>query len=915
MSDSDNTDEPLLEVNNGVTPDAEDKPNKPKKGKGAKLKDKFKRSQRLSAGDISAIAPDDATAAKHLEELKKKDIEKSVTDQKAFERKELVKQFGLDEEAKHGLYNKVERLNDKYKSSGFGQSVDRLGKNMKTVGQGAEAMTEAALLETALYNMLMLLFELLFGAKKGVKKLPEGAKWLNANRKRQHLYSGALRRYAKEDHGKALKEADGLKKEIDDLKKERADLKAEKKELEEKNKTPPVSDAVLKRYGEIDERLKANKAEIGEKQGKYDAAMLRMAKAENTFKQHGDATKNEQWQKAMTEYKELLPKLSEASEKYKADKKIVENTPLLQQDAKRAELKLDKQKEDLGALKKKESALYDQMKDLEKSIGKTSAELAEMKKASDKDHKDGMTKGRDRADKIAQVEELASQKIDSMKKGEGLVNTKEALQKEQKGIKEAQAELKKIPDKDKTPEEKSQKAALDKRAAEIKGKLTNLDGKAKTLDNAVNKAQAKMDNFTMLTQEQKDKKLQKDPNLETKLKDKLQNAKDNQAAYQKQGTDLTARKEQLNTKLEAYPNLPDGDKKKTPERLEKLQNNLARVTRQLDKYNAESSGQIAQNKQATDNIQGNIVNLSKQLDSVKPPKPTADTPLVSVTNPGPNVTPTTPVPDQPRQRAQSAPVTNSNPNPTVTPVPQQPPQQPTGTAPIFSAHVEPPTKPKDLPTPPPQQQAQNIFTTNAVPSQVQPKPKKPPPPTPIGAVKTLDEMVEKYNKLPHPVPQDQLMNRFQSLMIEGSLVSQQNSMREFLDKNPVFRPTVDNVDSLTQRTRSLEMIFAKAYLDHLKSTDSNIRILTPEQALQVKAIANVAANDPETTSMLKASAEQRVNAKVQALSTSGAQIPEPKPEGEKVNIAGDFAIPEKDKAKDNKGTTADTTRKRSGSMK
>src|SRR5690606_6012611 len=157
------------------------------------------------------------------------------------------KQFGLDEEAKHDLYNKVERLNDKYKSSGFGQSVDRLGKNMKTVGQGAEAMTEAALLETALYNMLMLLFELLFGAKKGVKKLPEGSKWLNANRKRQHLNSSALRRYAKEDHGKALKEADGLKKEIDDLKKERADLKAERKELEEKNKTPPVSDAVLER--------------------------------------------------------------------------------------------------------------------------------------------------------------------------------------------------------------------------------------------------------------------------------------------------------------------------------------------------------------------------------------------------------------------------------------------------------------------------------------------------------------------------------------------------------------------------------------------------------------------------------------------------------------------------------------------
>ena len=56
-----------------------------------------------------------------------------------------------------------------------------------------------------------LLFELLFGAKKGISKLPDGVKWLNANRKREHLYSGAMRRYAKEDHGKALKDADVIR--------------------------------------------------------------------------------------------------------------------------------------------------------------------------------------------------------------------------------------------------------------------------------------------------------------------------------------------------------------------------------------------------------------------------------------------------------------------------------------------------------------------------------------------------------------------------------------------------------------------------------------------------------------------------------------------------------------------------------
>lgn len=924
MSDnSDNNVEPIL-TQEEPTPEEDNTLKKPKKGKMAKLKDKFKdRGSRksLSGGDIDALASNDEVSAKKLEtltspsdetpeETKKKDTEKTVTDQKAFERNEQLKRdLGIDEQQKHSFYQKIEKANDKYKSSGFGKSVDRLGRNMKTVGQGAEAMTEAALLETALYNMLMLLFELLFGAKKGVKKLPEGAKWLNANRKREHLYSGALRKYAKEDHGKALKEADGLKKEIEDLKKERADLKNERKEIQDKyDPLDSAPEDVKQRFEEIDKRLKENKTELKEKQGKYDDAMLKMAKAENTFKKHGDASKNEKWQKAMNEYKELLPKLQEARDKYKADKKIVDETPLLQRDAKRAELKLDEQKAGLTNLKKKEYALYDQIKGLEKKIGKTSAELEEMQKAANKDHSPGMDKGRERAQKIAEVEDLVSQRVESMKKGEGLENTKEALLKDQKEIKEAQAELKKIPDKDKTPEEKAQKAALDKKAAEVKGKLTNLDGKKATLDNAVNKAQAKLDKFPSLPEKQRDKKLKNDPDYVKKLTDKLEAAKLNQEKYQKLGNDLTERKEKLtekeaalDSKIKTMPEGSDAEKKSKQEAIEKheqVKGKLDRVTKQLDAYNAESSGQIAQNKQATDNLDSKISGINQQLNKMFPPKPeanvanTADTPIISVDNPTP-----------PRQRAQSAPVNLSQP----IPIPERPQSAPVnagGRGPIFETTVGPSNpQPMSVPrgpevTSPPQQPQQNpIFST---------KPE-------LTPAQVLSGMIDRYAKMDHPVPPDQLMDRFKNLMHEGAAISQQNSMRDFLETSPQFRPSTTNMNDDARRQHTLEIIFAKAYLDHLKSTNPNKRELTVQEAEQVKAIAKEVANNPETTSMLKASTQQRRDAAVQALST-GAQSA--KPEGEKINIPGDLANLDtnKNKGTDKKDATDKKDKRKSSSF-
>lgn len=893
---SDNTDEPLLEVSDGAAPDDENKPKKPKKAKAAKLKDAVKRAtgtKRLSDGDIGSIAPTEAESAKNLasltatsplaetpEETNKKDIEKTVTEQKAAERKAQLENLGINEEEKHKFNDKVKLANDKYKKSGFGKAADRLGKNMKTVGAGVEGMTEQALLETALYNMLMLLFELLFGAKKGIKKLPEGVKWLNANRKREHLYSGAMRRYAKEDHGKALKDADGLKKDIEALKKEREDLKKEKADIAKKNEGKsaygPEDSARLQ---EIEKRLNENKAETKEKQGKYDAAMLSMAKAENTFQKHGDATKNEKWQKAMKEYKELLPKLAEARDKYKADKQIVKDTPVLLRDAKKAELKLDEQKVALGNLKQKELDLYGKIEKLEKSIGKTSAELAELQNVANNRHPEGIEKARDKAKKLDQLVELGSQEIESSKKGEGLANTKLGLEKEQKEIKEAQSELKRIPDTDKTPEEKEQKAALDKRAAEIKGKLTNLDGKKATLEMARDKAQAKLDNFGKLTQEQKDKKIAKDPTFEQKIKDELKSAEENLAKYEKQGKDLTDRKAELDAKIESHPNLPEGDKKKTLERLEKLKNQRNRVEGQISKYNAESSGQIAQNKIATDQIQDSINNITKQIE-FQPPKLTAnvaskaDEPILSVTNPTtqPDIAPTT---------AKSA---------------KPLPDRPKSAAPILSTTAS-------VPSPSAQTQQQAIFATSAEPPKIIPA---------VTSTQTLGAMVDKYAKMDHPVPQEQLMSRFQSLMIEGAMISQQNSMRDFLAQNPRYNPSSPtNVDSLDGRTRSLEMIFAKAYLDHLKSHDSNVRNLSPEQVAQVKAIAKVAANDPETTSMLKASAQQKLDAKIQAL-TTGATSAEPKPQSVQVSMAGDLAIADKDKVK---GKDDTDTRKKTGASR
>ncbi len=795
MSDSDNTgQEEILQVNTPHTEpglDSDDNTqNKPKKGFMAKIRKLSSRkitdlggdappdirqeligdkpTQELTGDETPTHQSDNTDTPKDLGD---KALDKQVTDNKAAERKDQLKALGLDDEIKHSKPDKIKQKNESFRKSGLGQAADRLGRNMKTVSGGAEGMTEAALLELALYNLLMLLFELLFGTKKAITKVPDGVNWIRANHNRAHLHSGALRKYAKEDHGKALKDADGLKKDIEALKEERKELKEEKKKFEAMGPGDEREKGLL----EVDEKLKENKEKLTEKQDKYDSAISKMAKAERIFKKHGDAEKDEKWQKAMAEYQEVLPKLKEANEKYKADKQTVKDTPFLQRDAKRAELKLDQQKVELDKLKEKELGLYTTIEKLEKKIGKTSAELAEMKKAADANHADELNapnKGRDKQDKIAEVEKLAGQKIDAMNKAETLNNNKTSLEKDLKEIKELRNDLKKIPDDLKSPEEKAQKIELDKKLAETKGKLINLNGKQASLEQAQETAKTKLKDFqgNVDTLKAKLGEVKYEARLE-KLENKLGTANVNVDNYAQVGTDLKVRKGTLETKIAEHANLEADNPKNTPERLEKLQRQLGRVNNQIAKHEGEGKGQIIQNEEKVKGIQSQIAEISAQIN----PNPEANRagntasnnqiPLAEITNPSPNVTPQN---TQPLLEVTTGPQSDLTqtppPRPTNTPPNPEPQQQQNTTTQndLFSTTSENIPKPLERVNVNPEankpiiQQAELIDATMIErPPNVEPQPSVTNtnvPETPIGTTQT-DQVLPQPEVMPEPESQ------------------------------------------------------------------------------------------------------------------------------------------------------------------
>jgi hypothetical protein len=276
--------------------------------------------------DLKAAQANLKAADKEVDEIIKPADKKAEDNKAALTMREFIKAVERSDDLRARAGAQWSRLQKSDFGKALGEAGDRLNKNVK--GFSGHHMGEAELLEAALFNMLLLLFEILFGAGKVAKA---GIKEVYKQVNRNHLSSQDLRRLSVKDHKSALEEA-------------------------KKYKYDP-----------------ANK-------DKLDAALLKMAQAEATHKKHGSKASEAEYNKLKKDYDGVNKSLIDARKKYvaaKAEHELMSFSDRFKDPTKGQEV--NRLEEQVRELEVSELNAYLKIKELDTKTDKISPELKAMK--------------------------------------------------------------------------------------------------------------------------------------------------------------------------------------------------------------------------------------------------------------------------------------------------------------------------------------------------------------------------------------------------------------------------------------------------------------------------------------------------------------------------------------------------------
>lgn len=354
-------------------------------------------------------AADDVLNPKEV--VKKQEAEKTLKNMKDF----------VDTEVKKAkLPTRLNASFQKFQKSDFGKYLSEVDKRLKGA-KTPQSMKEEDLLEAAIINMLLLLFELLFGLGKGASAI---YKHFN----RDHLNSKEFRAMAKEDHAAALKEADKYKEDG-----EEPDL------------------------------------------GKYNESLLKMAQAEATYAKYGRDEDNEKYDGLKTAYDHKKDELNKATKKRDEAKKAYDKAPFLKNSKEKAEY--EKLKKEVRELEAQELVIYNKIKELNTKEGKHSTELEKMIAARNVNHQAEMDGAVEKYKGVQRYSEIESDKKQNRQDAASLEEQREDLQKD---LNKCKKELSKpgLSEGDKTKLEAEQKEL----GSKISALDNNISSKAKELE-------------------------------------------------------------------------------------------------------------------------------------------------------------------------------------------------------------------------------------------------------------------------------------------------------------------------------------------------------------------------------------------------------------------------------------------------
>jgi hypothetical protein len=276
--------------------------------------------------DLKAAQANLKAADKEVDEIIKPADKKAEDNKAALTMREFIKAVERSDDLRARAGAQWSRLQKSDFGKALGEAGDRLNKNVK--GFSGHHMGEAELLEAALFNMLLLLFEILFGAGKVAKA---GIKEVYKQVNRNHLSSQDLRKLSVKDHKSALEEA-------------------------KKYKYDP-----------------ANK-------DKLDAALLKMAQAEATHEKHGSKASEAEYNKLKKDYDGVNKSLIDARKKYvaaKTEHELMSFSDRFKDPTKGQEV--NRLEEQVRELEVSELNAYLKIKELDTKTDKISPELEAMK--------------------------------------------------------------------------------------------------------------------------------------------------------------------------------------------------------------------------------------------------------------------------------------------------------------------------------------------------------------------------------------------------------------------------------------------------------------------------------------------------------------------------------------------------------